>query len=54
MCALKIRHKPTWQKLYEDNANGKINDERFYHMSVNYEVEQSENNKRIKLLCDYL
>ncbi|WP_200833099.1 hypothetical protein [Listeria monocytogenes] len=28
------------QKLYEDNVEGKISDERFMKMSVNYEAEQ--------------
>ena len=42
------------QKLSEDNASGKVNDERYYRMSANYKNEQSENNKRIKLLRDEL
>ena len=30
------------KRLYEDNVNGKINDERFMEMSVDYEAEQRE------------
>jgi len=40
--------------LSEDNIGGKINDERYYLMSANYEAEQGKNNKRIKLLRDEL
>ena len=36
--------------LYEDNIAGKINDERFYKMSVRYEEEQRELAVRIKEL----
>ena len=43
-----------FERLYEDNASGKVNDERYYRMSANYESEQSENSKRIKLLRDEL
>ena len=38
----------------EDNASCRISDERYYRMSANYETEQGENNKRIKLLRDEL
>ena len=38
------------QKLYEDNAAGKINDERFATMSVSLENEQSELKDRIPAL----
>ena len=30
------------KRLYEDNVNGKINDERFMEMSADYEAEQRE------------
>ena len=43
-----------FERLYEDNVSGKINDERYYRMSANYETEQSENSKRIKVLRDEL
>ena len=38
------------QKLYEDNATGKISDERFATMSVSLENEQSELKDRIPAL----
>ena len=43
-----------FERLYWDNVSGKITDERYYRMSANYETEQGENNKRIKLLRDEL
>lgn len=42
------------QKLYEDNAAGKISDERFATMSVSLENEQSELKDRIPSLEDEL
>ena len=39
-----------FERLYEDNVNGKVNDERYHKMSANYEAEQADNNKRIKIL----
>ena len=42
------------QKLYEDNATGKISDERFATMSVSLENEQSELKDRIPVLDDEL
>ena len=42
------------RKIYEDNVSGKVNDERYYRMSANYEAEQGENHKRIKILRDEL
>lgn len=30
------------QKIYEDNVEGKISDERFAKMSASYEVEQKQ------------
>jgi hypothetical protein len=39
-----------FERLYEDNVSGKVPDERYYKMSANYEAEQSENNKRLKIL----
>lgn len=38
------------QKLYEDNIDGKISDERFYKMSASYEEEQKTLEARIKEL----
>lgn len=38
------------QKLYEDNAIGKIRDERFATMSISLENEQSELKERIPVL----
>lgn len=38
------------QKLYEDNVFGKIFEERFYKMSVNYEFEQEELVTRVAAL----
>ena len=42
------------QKLYEDNATGKISDERFATMSMSLENEQSELKDRIPTLEDEL
>lgn len=42
------------QKLYEDNAMGKISDERFATMSMSLENEQSELKDRIPTLEDEL
>ena len=39
-----------FERIYEDNASGKISDERFGKMSRNYEQEQGELTKRIKTL----
>ncbi|MCD8372824.1 MAG: recombinase family protein [Clostridia bacterium] len=38
------------QRLYEDNVNGKISDERFMKMSQNYESEQAALTERVKVL----
>lgn len=38
------------QKLYEDNATGKISDERFATMSMSLESEQSELKDRVPIL----
>lgn len=38
------------QKLYEDNIEGKISDERFIKLSGNYETEQAELSERVKEL----
>ena len=38
-----------FERIYEDNASGKISDERFAKMSRAYEQEQSELGKRIKV-----
>ena len=40
-----VRHQPVaslYEKLYEDNATGKVTDEWFTHMSHKYEVERAE------------
>lgn len=42
------------QKLYEDNVDGKISDERFMKLSETYENEQTELTDRIKELQDYI
>ena len=39
-----------FERLYEDNVNGKIDDARFAKMSKRYEEEQGENSKKIKAL----
>ena len=39
-----------FERLYEDNVAGKIDDARFGKMSKRYEQEQGENEKRIKAL----
>ena len=38
------------QRLYEDNIEGKISDERFARMSQNYEAEQTQLQSRVKEL----
>lgn len=42
------------QRLYEDNVEGKISDERFAKMSVIYESEQKELNARVTALQDFI
>ena len=50
------RYRPTstldmlFERLYEDNVSGKIDDARFAKMSKRYEQEQGENAGRIKAL----
>lgn len=39
-----------FERLYEDNVSGKINDERFAKMSKKYEQEQGENAAKVKAL----
>jgi DNA invertase Pin-like site-specific DNA recombinase len=39
-----------YEKMYEDNVNGKLPDERFYKMSKRYEDEQAELGENIKKL----
>ncbi len=39
-----------FERLYEDNVSGKIDDARFAKMAKRYEQEQGENGKRIKAL----
>ena len=38
------------KRLYEDNVNGKISDERFMELSADYEAEQAELKKRAAAL----
>ena len=42
------------QRLYEDNIDGKISDERFARMTVNYEQEQDELKDRIVELNNFI
>lgn len=42
------------QRLYEDNVEGKISDERFMKMSATYEAEQKELNARVTTLQDFI
>ena len=39
-----------FERLYEDNVAGKIDDARFAKISKRYEQEQGENAKKIKTL----
>ncbi len=53
LCSLKARDKELdtlFERIYEDNVSGKINDERFAKMSVKYESEQKEIQQTIKEL----
>lgn len=53
MDALTVRDRELdmlFERLYEDNVSGKINDARFAKMSKRYEQEQGENAKKIKAL----
>ena len=42
------------QKLYEDNLDGKISDDRFSKMSANYEEEQATLESRVTALQDMI
>ncbi len=42
------------QRLYEDNLDGKISDERFSRMSATYEAEQSQLEQRVTELQEFL
>lgn len=42
------------QHLYEDNIEGKISDDRFSKLSVNYEIEQADLTSKIKDLDIYI
>lgn len=42
------------QRLYEDNIEGKISDERFMKMSATYETEQKELNARVTPLQNFI
>ena len=55
--ALRARDKELdnlFERLYEDNVSGKINDDCFSKMSKRYEQEQGENAKKIKALREEL
>lgn len=39
-----------FRKIYEDNVNGKLSDERFYRLSDGYEVEQEQLKREIEAL----
>ena len=39
-----------FRKIYEDNVNGKLNDERFYKLSDGYEAEQEQLKQEIEVL----
>ena len=39
-----------FRKIYEDNVNGKLNDERFYKLSDGYEAEQEQLRQEIETL----
>ena len=41
------------QRLYEDNLDGKISDERFSRMSATYEAEQSQLEQRVTELQEF-
>ncbi len=43
-----------FNRLYEDNINGKISDERFAKMSASYESEQAELSNTIKTISESL
>ena len=43
-----------FERLYEDNLSGKITDERFKKMSVNYDAEQKDLRERLNRLNDIL
>ena len=47
---LTARQLMLFERLYEDNVAGKIDDARFAKMAKRYEQEQGENGKRIKAL----
>ena len=42
------------RKLYEDNVNGRITDERFDYLSKSYEEEQNELNRKVQELKEIL
>lgn len=42
------------QRIYEDNASGKLSDERYATMSMSYEKEQQEQKESIQILEEYL
>ena len=43
-----------FNRIYEDNVNGKISDERFAKMSASYEAEQAELANTIKNISESL
>ena len=50
LCTLKASLSNLYEKLYEDNATGKVSDEWFMQLSHKYEVERLELKAKIKTL----
>ncbi len=53
LSTLKVRNEELsniYSRLYEDNLNGKITDQRFMEMSHKYDVEQNEVREKIKVI----
>ena len=43
-----------FRKIYEDNVNGKLNDERFYKLSDGYEAKQEQLKQEIDIYYSYV
>ena len=50
----KLKLDTIVQRLYEDNLDGKISDERFMIMSSSYDKEQTELTQKIQALEDFI
>lgn len=50
----KLKLDTIVQRLYEDNLDGKISDERFMIMSSSYYKEQTELTQKIQALEDFI